>query len=90
MPDSGIFIYNEINYLAGFVASWIGDAGAAFCINYFRVSITNVPVKLKEDSNISAINIADNVQVLLSKSLKFFVHHLFVLIHLMKMKVHHL
>jgi hypothetical protein len=31
----------------------------------------NVPVKLKEDSNISAINIADNVQVLLSKSLKF-------------------
>jgi hypothetical protein len=49
-------------------------AGAAlpvFSMILESVSL-NVPVKLKLESKISAINIVANVQVLLSKSLLFF------------------
>jgi hypothetical protein len=55
-------------------------AGAALPVFSILESVSHVP-KLKE-SKISAINIVANVQVLLSKSLLFFVPHLTFEIHL--------
>jgi hypothetical protein len=75
-----LYIWNKLfSRICCLSASWIGDAGAAASVlSIILESVSlNVPVKLKEDSNISAINIADNVQVLYLKVWSF-VHHLFV------------
>ena len=69
--------YVVMIYFAGFVAAGVFCAGATgvfvagtelpvFSMIFESVSL-NVPVKLKLESNISAISIVANVQVLLSK-----------------------